>query len=144
MPYRQTQIARLIILAVVVSLIIIVVAYTLEPVPTLAAALTFGGLVLALLLFGSLTVEVAGGELRLRYGLGLIRKRWPLSEIERVQAVRLPWYYGWGIRFTPRGWLYRVSGLGAVEVGLRGGKTFFVGSDEPEALARALKGRLGA
>ena len=49
-----------------------------------------------------------------------------------------PWWYGWGIHLTPRGWLYNVGGLDAVELALNNGRTLRIGSDEAAALARAL------
>jgi len=38
-----------------------------------------------------------------------------------------------------RYWVYNVSGLEAVEVTLRSGKRFRIGTDEPEALLTALQ-----
>ncbi len=55
-----------------------------------------------------------------------------------MKAVRNPWYYGWGIRLTPLGWLYNVSGLSAVDVVLEDGRHVQIGTDQPEALERAL------
>jgi hypothetical protein len=54
--------------------------------------------------------------------------------------VRNPWYYGWGVRLTPHGILYNVSGLNAVELLLDDGRRVRVGTDEPDALVRALAG----
>ncbi len=90
-------------------------------------------------LFGSLTVSVGDGWLACRFGPGLFRKRWALAEIRSATVVRNPWYYGWGIHLTPRGWLYNVSGLGAVELVLASGKKARIGSDEPEKLAEAIR-----
>ncbi len=53
------------------------------------------------------------------------------------------WYYGWGIRLTPHGRLYNLSGLEAVEVQLNTGKKFRIGTDEPDALVRALRAAIG-
>ena len=39
-------------------------------------------------LFHSLTIEIADGELRWRFGSGLIRKRVPLDQIISARAVR--------------------------------------------------------
>jgi hypothetical protein len=91
------------------------------------------------LLMSRLTVEIADGELRIAFGPGWTVKRVRVAEIESVAAVRNPWWYGWGIRLTPRGTLYNVSGRDAVEVRLRTGKRFRVGTDEPQVLERALR-----
>jgi hypothetical protein len=53
------------------------------------------------------------------------------------QAVRNPWYVGWGIRMGPSGVVWNVSGLDAVELALSE-KRFRIGTDEPEALVEAI------
>jgi hypothetical protein len=89
-------------------------------------------------LFASLTIEIQGGVLTLRFGPGLIRKRVPLATIRSCEIVQNPWWYGWGIRLTPRGWLYNVSGFAAVELTLQNGQRLRIGTDEPERLCQAI------
>jgi hypothetical protein len=96
-------------------------------------------LLVVAVLFGSLTVTVGTRDLVIRFGPGPIGKRWQLAEITDAQAVTNPWWYGWGIRVTPVGWLYNVSGLGAVEIRLSSGKRARIGTDEPERLAAAIR-----
>ena len=85
----------------------------------------------------SLTIEIGGGELRWRFGPGLIRKSVNLAEIISAEPVRIG--PSWGIHWSPRsGWLYNVSGFGAVAVTLRSGKKFALGTDEPQVLATRL------
>jgi len=95
-------------------------------------------LVVLAILFASLTVEVTTAEVRLRFGPGLIRKSFPLAEIESARAVRNSWWYGWGIRLTPHGWLFNVSGLDAVELRMTEDRRFRVGTDEPRVLLQAI------
>jgi len=94
------------------------------------------------LLFHSLRVEVDRDALRLSYGIGVVRKRFDLTSLRDAYAVRNKWWYGLGIRLTPHGWLYNVSGLDAVEIVRTSGKKFRVGTDEPQALVTALKAAL--
>lgn len=96
-------------------------------------------MVVVLALFATLTVTIGDQKLQLRFGVGLIRKRFAVDEIMTCRVVKNPWYYGWGIRYTPRGWLYGVSGLQAVELVMRSGRRIRIGSDEPDVLAAALK-----
>ncbi len=96
-----------------------------------------------LAMFSTLTVSVDERELQIRYGIGIFRKRFPVEDLNECEVVRNPWWYGWGIRLTPRGWLYNVSGLDAVEILRKDGKTFRVGTDEPEHLKAALNRALG-
>jgi hypothetical protein len=101
-------------------------------------------LLLSLILFSSLTVEIRGGELRLYFGPGFWRKRFAIADVAAVHVTESRWWEGWGIRITPRGTLYNVSGTGAVEVVLRSGDRFRIGTDEPERLAGALSAAIGA
>ena len=93
----------------------------------------------ALLVCSTLTVSVGENTLSIRFGpVGLIRRSWPLQEIESVVPVTNPWYYGLGIHGTPRGVLYNVSGFRGIEVRLFSGTIFRVGTDEPEELSNAI------
>ena len=96
-------------------------------------------LTVLLLLFHSLLVEVDRDALRLTYGIGVVRKHFDMATLGDAYAVRNKWWYGLGIRLTPHGWLYNVSGLDAVEIVRVSGKKFRVGTDEPQALVAALK-----
>lgn len=141
--YRHTQLGRAMACSCLPGLVIALAAWFLVgPVALFVAAVMAGVLVLVLLVFGSLTVEVAGGHLRIRFGIGLIRKRWPLDEIEACRPVRNSWLNGWGIRKIPGGWLYNVSGLDAVELKMKSGKAVRIGTDEPQALTAALEKEL--
>ncbi|HEX2204496.1 MAG TPA: hypothetical protein VHG91_14390 [Longimicrobium sp.] len=103
----------------------------------LAAAVVCG------VLFCTLTIRLERDRLVWRFGPGLVRRSVPLAEVEEVRPVRNSPLWGWGLRHFPGGGrLYNVSGTGAVEVRLRSGRRFRLGTDEPEALARALEARL--
>jgi hypothetical protein len=96
-------------------------------------------LLTALFLFHSLTVAVDGERVALRFGPGLLGRSFRLERIREAAAVRTRWYHGWGIHLTPRGWLYNVSGLDAVEITFDDGARCLIGTDEPEALVRAIR-----
>ncbi|HSB77496.1 MAG TPA: hypothetical protein VLM91_01815 [Candidatus Methylomirabilis sp.] len=89
-------------------------------------------------LFSSLTVRITDRALRWEFGFGLLRKEIPLAEIEGAEVTETTFLQGWGIHHTSRGWLYNVSGFQAVVVRLKNGKTFLLGTDEPERLRAAL------
>ena len=136
--YRHTQISRVTLGAAAggVAAAVVWSVRAANPGPA-AMAVLLGGV---LALFSTLTVAVRDQALCISFAPGLIRKRIPLRRIRAVRVVRNPWYYGWGIRLTPVGWLWNVSGLGGVEVQLEDGARFRIGSDEPDALATALRG----
>src|SRR5690349_17642339 len=89
-------------------------------------------------LFGWLTVDIDERRLLMKMGIGLIRRTIPLDAIRAFAPATNRWIYGWGVRFTPHGMLYNVSGLRAVEILFDNGRRVRIGTDEPEALVRAL------
>ncbi len=91
-----------------------------------------------LLLFSVLEISVDAQRLTWRFLPGFITKSVLLADIIDAKPTRTSFMYGWGIHYTDRGWLYNVSGLGAVHVRMRGGKQFMLGSDEPAVLAEAI------
>lgn len=136
--YRHRQRATLISVALLAVILVYAVLTLTRPagaalLPSLAL------LTLVQLAFSSLTVAVDARALSVRYGVGWIGFAFPLSEIRDAQPVTNPWYWGWGIRLTPRGWLFNVSGRDAVEVTFASGRRVRIGTDEPEALAAAIR-----
>lgn len=94
---------------------------------------------LSLILFSTLTVVVRDGLLELTFGPGIYHKRITLSEVQHCDVTRNPWFFGWGIRWIPGGWLYNVSGLQAVVLLMRNGRQYRIGTDEPQKLLAAVK-----
>ena len=98
-------------------------------------------------MFVWLDTEVTDDALVASFVGRALRRRIALDEIESATVVTLPWYFGWGARLTPRGWLggaprgwlFSVWGRRAVALRLRGDRHFTVGSDEPEALLAAIE-----
>lgn len=91
--------------------------------------------------FTTLTTIVDENRLRIRFGYGIFRKGFLLNEIVSVGIVRNRWYYGWGIRvwFWPYMRIYNVSGLDAVELIMKDGKTYRIGTDAPSELESAIR-----
>lgn len=135
--YRHTQRGTVIRASLGAAVVLCSGIALVQPWPVVPLAVGIVVLV-ALALFSSLTVEVADGYLSLWFSLGVIRRRWPLDQVECACKVRNRWWYGWGIHLTPHGWLYNVSGLDAVKIRLRSGRRVCIGTDEPDALLAAL------
>ena len=95
-------------------------------------------LLVCVALFHSLTVEISNNHLEIRFGVGIVKKRFEIKDIEKAYPVRNRWYYGWGIRLIPHGWLYNVSGLDAIEFVMSSGKRYRIGTDQPNELAQAV------
>jgi hypothetical protein len=95
---------------------------------------------LASALFGTLTVIVDDSAVQVRFGpVSLLRERIALADVTHARAVRNSPLYGWGMRYIPHGRLWNVWGLDAVELQLRTGTRFRIGTDEPQALLQALR-----
>jgi len=140
MEYRHTQFGHVIFIGLsftMMAVFIIPIALGFFP-PALFVALVF--LAISVALFYSLNVEISHNVLVCSFGIGLIRKQIPLSDIQEVRAVKNPWIAGWGIRWMPgQYWLWNVSGLRAVELLMKNGTRFRIGTDEPEILVHAIQ-----
>ena len=136
--YRHTQSGRV---TIVVAVFVIVgsIALSFVSAPVAAAAASAGLFILLLVYtFNRLTVTVADGSVTARFGLGWPRRRILLDDITTAAVVRSKWWYGWGIRLIPGGWMFNVWGLDAVELKLTSGRRFWIGTDEPDELLAAV------
>ena len=89
--YKHTQVGYLIIIVMAAVMVLIGIILANAGINWIA----IGVLVLiavALVLFSSLTVVIRKDELEVRFGPGLIRKRFSLNEIESCQVVKTPWF----------------------------------------------------
>lgn len=136
--YRHTQFGWVVFGSMLVAALIGLGAAWWEPEARPVVPLVVVLLVVVSALFGSLTIRVDDDWLECRFGVGLIRRRIKLTDIRAVRPVRNRWWYGWGLRLTPHGWLWNVSGLDAVELTFANGKKFRLGTDEPEKLRETL------
>jgi hypothetical protein len=88
------------------------------------------------LLFYQLTVIVDYNEVKIRFGIGVIRKTWQLSKIESAAPVKNNILHGWGIHFTGNTTVYNVTGFKAIELKFHNSRRKVrIGTSEPEKLA---------
>ena len=90
-------------------------------------------------LFSSMSIKINNGQLTWHFALGFWKNSFDLSAISSVLSVQNRWWHGWGIRRIPKGWLYNVSGMQAVEVILTDGRMVRLGTNEPEKLVMAIE-----
>jgi hypothetical protein len=139
--YRHSQVGTLMLLLMGgIAIAALVVLLSVGPNVSLAVCAFF---VVLAALFWRLVVEVDSHAIRLTFGIGLIRRTIPVAEVAAAAPVKNTWLYGWGIRLTPHGWMWNISGLDAVELTYRSGKRFRIGTDEPEKLARVIRRAAG-
>lgn len=144
--YRHRQPAHLVVaLLVGAAVFTISLSFTVRPDEQFMRFYFYGLTLLLLIvtrLFASLNVTVNEQEVVAAFGPGWFKRRINLGEIESVESVTNKWWWGWGIRRIPNGWMYNVSGLDAVELKLKKGTVFRIGTDEPEKLEEAVKNAL--
>ena len=91
-------------------------------------------LLIILLLFYNLTISVDNQYVRFSFGIGIIKGKYALSEIELCR----PKTYialGWGIRLRPGVIIFNVSGNKAIELIVKGRKRrVWIGTNSPEEL----------
>lgn len=136
--YHHTQVGYLILTVDMLGIIIIAIVLAMAGINIIAIVVLIL-VAIAGILFSSLTATIYENDLEIRFGPGLVKKIFRLQDIESVRSVRNKWFYGWGIRMTPHGWLYNVSGFSAVEIKLRTGKTYRIGTNEPQELEEAIR-----
>lgn len=143
--YRHTQTGTLLLTVMGILFAVVSTAATLSLM--LSGAAFFGAwvswlavvvLLTAGVMLASLTVTVTPTELRVAFGAGLVHRTIPLAIVRGAEPVRNSWWWGWGIRWTPYGWLWCVAGLDAVQITYASGKQFRVGTNQPKELSAAL------
>lgn len=148
--YKHTQIGYLMLVITLVVLIFFVwlqITARAEP-PSIDSGTNFAfTAIMALILFilgsfVSLQVLIDEKYLRIKFGYGIFKKKFSLNDIMSAKTVKNHWYYGWGIRrwFWPKMWIYNVSGFDAVEITMKNGKVYRIGTDTPNELEVVIKG----
>lgn len=148
MNYKHNQISYLMLIVTFAVLVFFVWAHIMssaEPVSVDSGtnlAITTIMLVILLVLssFVSLQVTIDGKYLYIKFGYGIYQKKFLLNDILSAKTVKNHWYYGWGIRrcLWPKMWIYNVSGFDAVEIKLKNGKIYRIGTDEPKKLEQTI------
>ena len=102
-----------------------------------------GIFLLIYLLFYGMTIKIDVEEIKISYGFGLIRKTIKLSKIENISIVKNPWYYGWGIRLIPNGWLFNISGSNGLELEFKDKKGIIrIGTKDSAKLKNEIRKRM--
>lgn len=140
--YRHTQIGwtMLTILACVYFGVLYIDIYI--PAPPYFSIV----IILIAIAVSCLTISINDKELVWYFGPRVFKKSKPISEIASCEKVDNKWWWGWGIRLRPFAgyWLYNVSGLVAVEITLKSGNKFRLGTDEPDFLNQAINNAIKA
>jgi hypothetical protein len=147
--YKHTQIGYLMLLVTLAVLVLFAWAHITALAEPPSADSGTNLLVTAVMVvilfilasFTTLTTSIDENCLRVKFGYGIFAKKFALNQIASVQIVKNHWYYGWGVKvwFWPYMWIYSVSGFDAVEIIMRNGKIYRIGTDIPSELEAAIK-----
>ena len=147
--YKHTQVGYLMLvvtLAVLVFFAWLYIKASAEPAsvdsgPNFAVTAIMALILFILASFATLTVSIDENYLRIKFGYGIFARMFPLNQIASVQSVKNHWYYGWGVKvwFWPYMWIYNVSGFDAVEIIMKNGKVYRIGTDVSEELETEIK-----
>lgn len=107
-------------------------SYSLVPIMLVVAAL-----------FSTLTVRVTDKRVMWYFGVSGIGRSVALTEITSIRAIKTSIFEGWGIHLTWHGWVWNVAGFNAVQIILRSGTRFAVGTPDPQAVIDAVQSARG-
>ena len=148
-PYKHTQIGYLMLVVTLAVLVLFAWAQitaraeppSVDSGPNFLVSAVMVLMLVMLASFTTLTVWIDENYVRIKFGFGIFSKKFALNEIASVQSVKNHWYYGWGVKvwLWPYMWIYNVSGFDAIEIIMKNGKVYRIGTDEPEKLEAAIK-----
>jgi len=101
-------------------------------------------LLIAIILFYKLNITIDNEKIEAKYGIGLLKKSILLNDIniDSIENPKIPWYYGIGIRLTPKGWLWNIKFGHAIYIQNKNKtKTFLVGTDDYQTIKNILKNK---
>ncbi|WP_252371527.1 hypothetical protein [Pseudoalteromonas phenolica] len=95
-----------------------------------------GLLVLVAIAFYGLTVEVDQKKKTVSwwFGPGVGKKTLNFEEIDSVSAVRNSLRHGVGMRISNDGWVYSAAGFSAIEIALKDGMKYRIGTNDKDTL----------
>lgn len=102
-----------------------------------------GVLSIIVMLFHSMRIRIDSSQVVVLFGVGLIRKKIDLNRVKSLEIVKNPWYYGWGLRLLPNGWLYNISGADAIEIKfVDTNRSVRIGTKDPHKLIGEINARM--
>src|SRR3989344_6402640 len=139
--YKHTQVGYLILfVSLMLALFYLYGIIATEIGSNFAVVVPMASVLFLLISFSSLTVTIDKNYVRIKFGYGIFHKKLSLKEIASVKTVKNHWYYGWGIRLWlwPSMWIFNVSGFDAVEIIMKNGRIYRIGTDTPIELETAI------
>lgn len=109
------------------------------PYTLIACCLLF---VIILILFYKLDIIITSQYAIASFGIGLLYKKIAINDLDITTArgVKIPWYWGIGIRFTPQGTLYNTHTGGNLHIKTKNKMNeFFVSTSNAPSIIASIK-----
>lgn len=147
--YKETQIFYLIITTTIAIITFCLITYfwghSKNTTPLVVIIIPILMLTAVTFLFYKMEIKITNDYLENSFGNRLIKRNILLSEIDitKLQKVKLPWYYGIGLRLTPQGTLYNTKVGTAIKIVSKNGqRTILIGTDNFEKISEVLTEKL--
>lgn len=142
--YKESQFGLAMTVALCIGSLACIGLHLLEPRSFSVSSLLLlcGVFFLIEVLFFRMQTTINSNSIKISFGIGLLKFTFNTSNIESIKEIKTPWYYGWGIRFTPIGRLYNIQGFKAVSIDLKEDgrkRTIIIGTKIPEKLIKAIE-----
>jgi len=109
------------------------------PYTLIACCLLF---VIILILFYKLDIIITSQYAIASFGIGLLYKKIAINDLDITTArgVKIPWYWGIGIRFTPQGTLFNTHTAGNLHIKTKNKMNeFFVSTSNAPSIIASIK-----
>jgi hypothetical protein len=146
--YRHEQVGRVYVTALGFAAVVCVTFAIATRATAYAASVASLGLfalvTLICIAFARLTIRVSSDGVHWGMTFGHPSGFIPMEEIVSVDIIPVSFWYGIGVHFTLRGWVWNVALGRGVQIHRCGGMPIVLGTDQPEALVAAIsRGRSG-
>lgn len=140
---KFTQIGTISLIVLIPILIFCLIMIIISGFKDIILVSTYGFLaltiVICLLIFFKLTIYLNDTSISFKLGIGLITRKYMITDIQSCKTVRNDPLSGIGIRKISGGWLYNVSGLSAIELTFKNKNSKVrIGTDKPVEIAEIL------
>ena len=145
--YRNTQkspIHLVLALVAVIELVAGALLVTTQPFPGWILLVVGALMLLATMMFRTLTVEDGGSELRVGFGpLPFVKTSVPFDAIRSFAPGRSSLIDGLDVHYLPgRGWIWNLWGFDCVELEIEGRSRLRIGTDDVTGLMQLLQERV--
>lgn len=112
-----------------------------KPLPLIPFIIIIVIFVIILLMFYRMTITVWEDELLITFGIGMIKIKQSLENLESISRKQTPLLYGLGLKITPEGMFYSANSREAVKLEFSGKnkKSILIGSPKADELKEILE-----